>query len=193
MRETPTALKCTTVHEEYGKIAFRQEFRLPNGNVKTFFLFKAKDKPVIIFPLTVKNEVVAVKHFRYGANDWVMEVPGGVVEGDVTEANIKKNAKRELCEETGYTSDNIVLVGKETWFDPASFRVTFYPMLARECRKVSHQPTPEKTEFLETCLIPFEQWVEKIKGGEICDSKTIAITMMVLCYLKSNFSFKLSP
>jgi ADP-ribose pyrophosphatase len=108
-------------------------------------LFEAKDKPVIVFPLTENKEVVAVKHFRYGANCVVLEVPGGNVEGKMTR---KETAKKELLQETGYTSDNIIPVGPETWFDPASFRVHFFPMLASNCRKVS-EPRPEKTEYLE--------------------------------------------
>jgi ADP-ribose pyrophosphatase len=158
-----------------------QEFELPKcGNVETYFLFGAKHKPVIVFPLTKNYEVIAVKHFRYGANRYVLEVPGGNIEGKKT---IKQTAKDELEQETGYTSKEIVSVGPPIWFDPASFRVSFFPMLALDCCRVS-EPKLEKTEVLEQVPpIPLRKWVEKIKKHKICDSKTIAMTMMVLTYL----------
>ncbi len=90
--ETPKALNCVLKCESCGKIAFMQEFELPKcGNVETYFLFGAKHKPVIVFPLTKNYEVIAVKHFRYGANCYVLEVPGGNMEGKTT---IGDTAKR---------------------------------------------------------------------------------------------------
>jgi len=178
----PMALECRVILERFGKTVFEQKFRRTDGKVDCFFLFGSKTIPVIVFPLTEKNEVIAVRQFRYGANDWVIEVPGGIVEGNITEKSIKESAKRELLEETGFTSKTCVPVGSPTWFDPASFRVSFFPMLALKCWEEC-QPSLEETEVSKTLLIPFRQWVGKIKSGEICDSKTVAITMMVLCHL----------
>ena len=178
----PMALECRVILERFGKTVFEQKFRQTDGKVDCFFLFGSKTIPVIVFPLTEENEVIAVRQFRYGANRFVMEVPGGNLDSDISEENKRKTAIAELREETGFTSKTCVPVGSPTWFDPASFRVSFFPMLALKCWKVS-EPRPEKTEVLETLLIPFRQWVAKIKSGEICDSKTVAITMMVLCHL----------
>ena len=180
--EEPIELECILKCESHGKIAFLQEFELPRcGNVETYFLFGAKHKPVIVFPLTTGGKVIAVEHFRFGANDWVLEVPGGNVEGKKT---IEKTAREELEQETGYTSDNIIPVGPPTWFDPASFRVTFSPMLALGCTEKKDGLKLEKTEILRRpAPIPLREWVEMISRQEIHDSKTIAITMMVLCHL----------
>jgi 8-oxo-dGTP pyrophosphatase MutT (NUDIX family) len=186
----PEALQCQSIHKEHGKEAFKQNFRLPDGNIDSWFLFQSSDKPVIIFPLTEKDEVVVLEHFRYGANSFVLEVPGGGIEGDFVEwskisisAKIQ-NAKRELEEETGYTSNQFVEVGPKTWFDPASSRVSFLPMFAQNCFKKG-QPHAEPTEIFkgEPILIPLKKWVDMIRQNKICDSKTIAITFMALCYL----------
>lgn len=178
----PVAKDRRIIYKCHGKTAFEQDFILPSREKDSWFLFESEDKPVIIFPLTKKNEVIAVKHFRYGSNSFVIEVPGGKIESNITEKNIKESAKKELCEETGFTSENIILVGPQTWFDPASVRVSFSPVLALKCWKIS-ESRPKTTEILKTKLIPFQKWVEMIKRQEICDSKTVAITMMVLCHL----------
>jgi 8-oxo-dGTP pyrophosphatase MutT (NUDIX family) len=189
--KTPEPLNVKDVCTAYGKTAFYQNFKLPNGNEDCWFLFRSDDKPVIIFPLTEKNEVVTINIFRFGASSYMLEVPGGKIEGNyldwskVSEKEIITTAKRELEEETQYTSDTIFRVGQPTWFDPASVRAAFLPVFALNCFKNSnHTLKPDKNEFIrEVRLIPLNRWVEMIKNQEICDAKTIAITMMALCHL----------
>jgi ADP-ribose pyrophosphatase len=160
----------------HDKFAFVQDFELPTGRVEEYFLFGSKSKPVIIFPMTRKMEVIAINGFRYGANSEILEIPGGNIEENKSPT---ETAKNELEEETGFSSDYIRQIGPKTWFDPASLRVTFIPMIALHCFKKG-EPKHEPTEISEPVLIPFRKWLEKIKNKEICDAKTIAVTMMVL-------------
>jgi ADP-ribose pyrophosphatase len=182
--ETPIDLECIWKIESYGKIAFMQKFFLPKcGNEETFFLFGSKKKTVIIFPLTKDYRVITINHFRFGSNCPIIEVPGGNKENNET---IIKAATRELEEETGFTSDDIKPLGNKIWIDPASFRAYFIPMLALNCyqKKRTKQQNNEKTEVLDIpVLTPLKDWIQKIKKKEICDSKTIAMTMMVVAHL----------
>jgi hypothetical protein len=172
----------------YGKKAFLQNFKKQDGEKFPWFVFDSEDKPVIIFPLTKNNEVIAIEIFRYGAIDWVWEIPGGSVGkypnwNNIPEKVKIEKTKQELEEETGYIANEIIQISSPIWFDPASVRVAYTPMLALNCvNEGVRKPEPEEI-IREIKEIPLKRWIEMIKTHEICDSKTIAITMMVLCHL----------
>lgn len=56
---------------------------------------------VNIVALTPQREVVIVQQYRFGTQQMTSEIPAGIVEKDETPAQA---ARRELLEETGYTS-----------------------------------------------------------------------------------------
>jgi 8-oxo-dGTP pyrophosphatase MutT (NUDIX family) len=50
-----------------------------------------------------------VRQFRFGIDDFSLEIPGGVIESGEDPLFA---AQRELREETGYTADNVRLLGR---------------------------------------------------------------------------------
>lgn len=175
--ERPEMVGEETLVEHFGKRAIIRKFKHPDGSVKDFFLFGGKIS-VIIFALTEQKEVIAVRQFRYGANDFVLEIPGGNLDGKELEETVRE----ELLEETGYRPEEIIpLAGPAgpVWVDPASLQVPFLPCLAIGCQKIA-EPKPEETEIIEIILVPIQEWQEKVGRGEVPDSKTIAVTHLAL-------------
>ena len=72
-----------------------------------FFVIRAPDW-VNVIALTPAGELVLVRQFRYGINDFSTEIPGGVIDAgeDPLAAGV-----RELREETGYVGGSARLLG----------------------------------------------------------------------------------
>ena len=77
-------------------------------NVRRFYVLDAVDW-VNIIPVTSNGEVVFIRLFRQGIDDWSLEVPGGMI--DPTDATPAAAASREMAEETGYRASDIVSLG----------------------------------------------------------------------------------
>lgn len=132
--------------------------------------------PSIVFPITEKGEVIAVKQFRYGANRLILELPGGCPENN---ESFEETAKKELLQETGYQAEEIIRLSKPLWFEPTACLNPYMPLLAINCKKIKELQLDE-TEILEVSVIPLEKWFSKIFSGEISDSKSIATTLLAL-------------
>lgn len=181
--EIPRLVAERILWQGYGKQFIEREFEFPDGTTHLFYVLGGTTDPVIIFALTDDEEVVAVRQFRHGANDIVLELPGGVMnDGEMPLATVMK----ELMEETGYQPDRpdqVMPLGESAIrFEPAALTHSFLPFLALGCRKVA-ESRPEATEIIEVVLIPLDEWVGKIRSGEVCDSKSITVTMLALLFL----------
>lgn len=182
----PVAGDITTLVKKFGKEMIEQKYILPNGTADDFVMFRARTgltapAAAIVFPLTPDNQVVAISQFRYGADGLVLEIPGGNPKGLEAPEEIITS---ELAEETGYRPEKVIVLNPRAkyWFEPASMRAWYVPVLALGCVKV-HEPQPDPTEYLEVVTIPLVEWMKKIESGEITDDKTIAITTLSLMYL----------
>ncbi|HEX8638235.1 MAG TPA: NUDIX hydrolase [Pyrinomonadaceae bacterium] len=102
-----------------------------SDNLKgTFFVLENPDW-VNVIALTENEEVVLIEQYRHGAEAVTLEIPGGMVDaGEPPEAA----ARRELAEETGYTSENFVYLGKSSP-NPALQNNRIFHFLALNCRK----------------------------------------------------------
>lgn len=179
-RKIITAGAVREIARKYGRIVFEQSFKDQNGTERNFFLFNAVEVPAIVLPLTFDNKVVAIRQFRYGAGSFVLEIPGGNSRKSGTPEDC---AKAEIMSETGYRAEEVIRLGKDIWFDPASSRTRFTPLIALGCRKLK-KPKLDSGEIIETIEIPVADWLKKIEAGkEILDSKTLAITALAFPYL----------
>jgi nudix-type nucleoside diphosphatase (YffH/AdpP family) len=119
-----------------------------------------------IVPL-LQDKVVLVRQFRYGAGSELLEIPAGTLErGEDPEAC----ARRELEEETGYKCNELQKM-LECFMAPgySTEKIHFY--LARNL-ELSKTKT-EEDEHIQAEVIPIAAAMEKIRKGEIHDSKTI--------------------
>jgi 8-oxo-dGTP pyrophosphatase MutT (NUDIX family) len=161
---------------------FRPRFRidkceLSNGNLldATIFEFRAWAN---IVALTKNGEVVLVKQYRHGVCDVLWEFPGGVVEDDEDPV---EGAKRELLEETGYASSNLIQIAR-LYPNPALQTNTLYCFLALDAEKVGGQNL-DAGEDIEVDLVPLDRLIEMAKIGEFQHALMTAVLFSTLSYL----------
>ncbi len=101
LREEPHA---TTRIFEVVKAIYRHPKR---ANEQNFFVINPPDW-VNVVALTPDGHLVLVRQFRYGINDFSLEIPGGVIDAgeDPVAAGV-----RELREESGYVGTSVRLLG----------------------------------------------------------------------------------
>ncbi len=90
-----------------GKIInyYHDTVRIPNGNIATWD-FIGHQGAAAVLPVTDAKTILLVRQYRNALDRFTLEIPAGGLE-NAMEPRIEA-AARELEEETGYRSDNIV-------------------------------------------------------------------------------------
>ena len=111
---------------------------------------------VIIIPITEKKEVILIKQFRPALDKYVIELPAGLVE---SKEDHMTAGKRELIEETGYSSEDISLLTDgvmSTGINTEQWKI----ILAQNVRKVSREVLAEypsdDNEDIEVIKVPLD-------------------------------------
>ncbi len=110
------------------------------GHTHTFYALEAGDW-VNVVPVTPGGKVVLIRQYRHGLEDICVEIPGGMVDEGESPASA---AQRELIEETGYVSEQMVHLGSVTP-NPAFLSNQCHTYLALNARQVQ-TPTFDGSE-----------------------------------------------
>lgn len=161
-----------TIHKETiyeGKILNleKHQVRLQNGELADRELI-FHGPAVGIFALR-NDQIVLVRQFRKGIEKTILEIPAGLVDPG---ENWQVAAKREMAEETGLASD--------TWFEMNGFYVTpgyndeYIQMYGcKDIYELDEVPAQDADENIELVYLSYQEALEAIQTGEICDMKTI--------------------
>ena len=148
----------------------REDFcaRESDGEESSFFVIENPDW-VNIIAFTKTQEVVLIEQFRYGAEKIILELPGGMIDEDEEPTAA---AKRELAEETGYASDEFILLG-QSHPNPAIQNNAIYHFLAVNCEKTAETSFDEH-ESVATKLVSLPEVENLIVSGDMTHSLAIA-------------------
>ena len=152
-----------------------------NGNVFEPYVIECGTW-VNVIALTKRQEIVLVRQYRHAVGQVLLEIPAGVM--DAEDESPLQAAKRELLEETGYTSENFIEVGR-VYPNPATHTNLTYSFLALDVELVSQQNL-DKTEEIEVSLIPFDEFVTLAKTGDLPQALHISALFFAQAYLERN-------
>lgn len=131
---------------------------------------------VNVVPITPDRRVVLIRQFRVGLDDFVVETPGGMV--DPSDASPLEAARRELREETGYGSDDIVPIGR-SHPNPATQNNAIWFFAARDVRELGAQNL-DPGEDIELEIVDLADIDGMIETGRI----THALVLNAFDFLK---------
>jgi 8-oxo-dGTP pyrophosphatase MutT (NUDIX family) len=111
----------------------RERFKHPGrAKARDFFVVDSPDW-VNVIAVTTGGRMVLVRQFRFGVDDFCLEIPGGIIEPgeDPVAAGV-----RELREETGYTGKRARLIGF-AHPNPAFMNNRCHFVLVEDCKRAA--------------------------------------------------------
>ena len=150
----------------------KDQVELPDGKVEEYVACIHKGASAVI-PVLPDGRILMVHQYRYPLGRETIEIPAGG--RDSTEEPFETAARRELEEETGYTTDSKLehLITIATAIAYCDEIIEVY--VARDLRKTSQHLDPD--EFIDVEAFEIKDLMDMIYTGKIQDSKTIASVM----------------
>jgi len=139
-----------------------------DGETSDFYVIDSPDW-VNIIPLTSNFEVLMIEQYRSGTRSMVLELPGGMVDG---EEGPERAAVRELAEETGYTSNSWIKIGI-SHPNPAIQTNAVHFYLALDCEKTA-EPEFDPNESILTRNVSVDDVDQLIASGKITHALIVA-------------------
>jgi ADP-ribose pyrophosphatase len=133
-----------------------------------FFVIENPDW-VNVIALTKTGEIVLIEQFRQGIEEVILEIPGGMID---EREEPERAARRELLEETGYSAEKFMLLGKSRP-NPAIQNNWLYHFAALDVEKTEEVEFDEH-ENVVTRLYPLAAVSDLIRTGAITHSLVLA-------------------
>ena len=131
----------------------------------------------VVVPLKDDGRIIMVKQFRYPFQKFLLEMPAGKL--DKNEDPLVC-AVRELEEETGYKTKNIIKLGS-ICTTPGFCTEVLHIFLAKDLTPGNHN-REEGEHGMEVFEFTIEEIEKKILAGEIVDAKTICGVQLLKLY-----------
>lgn len=134
-----------------------------------------------VIPINKKGEILMVRQFRFGTQEFSLEIPGGFVDDgeDALQA-----AKRELIEETGYTANKWKKLGT-IYSNPVYQNAQIHHFLATDIVQ-THSTDFDEEEHIEANFYSFQELKQAAKENRITHPHTIS----ALCRIYNLFEVK---
>jgi len=148
----------------------REDFcvRQTDGAQHTFFVVENPDW-VNIIAFTKDKKVILIEQFRHGTEEITLELPGGMVDSQEKAADA---VRRELLEETGFSTDEIIYLGKSRP-NPALQNNWIHHFLAPLCEK-SGETNFDEHESINTKFVSLKDIEQLIESEQITHSLVLA-------------------
>ena len=154
-----------------------EKITLPNG-IESEMAFVRHPGSTVIVPVFEDGSVGLIKQFRHPVNQYLYEIPAGTMNPGEMPQNC---AKRELEEETGYVSGQLISLGW-TFLLPAYSDECSYVYLAKKLTKTAQKL--DQDEIIEVFQFSMQEIQDMIDRDEIVDALSILAIYRAMRYLE---------
>ncbi|MCX6078569.1 MAG: NUDIX hydrolase [Chloroflexi bacterium] len=151
---------------------------LPNGSIIETMILEYGTWATIV-GITKQQEVILIQQYRHGAGRVIWEFPGGVVDQDESPLQA---AKRELLEESGYSSATWIETGMVS-ANPDTHTNLIHTFLALDIEKVAAQNLDD-TEEIDVFPTPLDEVIQMAIKGELLQSMQVSALFFALAELR---------
>ncbi len=139
-----------------------------NGDEGEYCYIETRGNSMVV-PVLDDGRLVLVRQYRYLSDKFSIEFPaGGIAVGE----GPAEAAKRELLEESGYGTENLIKIGS---FEPSNgiIKDMSHIFIASELEKIE-EPKVDEFERTEVMIRRIDEFEDMIKRGEIWDGQVLA-------------------
>ncbi|QFF98653.1 NUDIX hydrolase [Psychrobacillus glaciei] len=155
------------------------EVLLANGKTSNREIVKHPGA-VAIMAITEDKKIILVEQYRKALERSIIEIPAGKIEpGEPPEAT----ARRELEEETGYTSSNLQYV-QSFATSPGFADEIIHLYFAENIEKMTKKADLDEDEFVELMHVSIQEMESLVENKQIFDAKTAFAFLWLKDYLK---------
>ncbi len=170
-----STIETKTLVDDYHVRVKKNIVQLPDGAVIDDFYTVTIPDVAMVAAITEDGNILLKSEFRYACDTEVIECPAGMFEPD--EVDPLTVAKRELLEETGYTSEEWTYLGP-TLESTSKLTNTMHLFLAKNATHTSSQHL-DSNEHLDVVKVSFETAVEMVMEGIINANSTAHLILKV--------------
>ncbi|MGM0921740.1 MAG: NUDIX hydrolase [Bacillota bacterium] len=146
---------------------YLEEVELPNGKTSTREIIKHPGA-VAVIAITKENKIVLVQQYRKAMERVLVEIPAGKLEkGEQPEVT----AKRELEEETGYTTESLQHL-LSFYTSPGFADELVHLYFTEELEILTEKAELDEDEFVDVLEVTLEEAQQMIDDQRIFDAKT---------------------
>jgi 8-oxo-dGTP pyrophosphatase MutT (NUDIX family) len=168
-----------TVPFQVEEVHLRDRYR--NGSQHIYHRLSCPDW-VNVLPITADGQAILIRQSRVGPMKDVLETPGGVM--DPGERDPTMTAVRELEEETGFSSQRILSLGRINP-NPAVMGNSVHMFVALGCYRVAQrQHFPDDLETIEVVPFPVAELEMLVRSNQVDHALSALTIMLALKYLQ---------
>lgn len=134
---------------------------------------------VMIVPLTADNELLLVREYCAGTNDYQLGFPKGLIDPGETP---EQAANRELKEEVGFGAEQLEPL-KKVSMAPSYFNATMHILFAQQLYPQTLEG--DEPEPLVVVKWPLTQWQSLLQQDDFTEARSVAALLLLMKRIES--------
>ena len=151
------------------------DLRFSNGELRQYERIRGGGRgAVMIVPITRDDELVLVREYCAGTNDYQLGFPKGLIDPGETP---EQAANRELKEEVGFGAKQMSTL-KKVSLAPSYFNAHMHIITANDL--YAERLEGDEPEPLEVVYWPVSQWQQLLQEADFTEARSVAALLLLI-------------